>query len=553
MNRAITFFCFVLPPFLSVAQWSDFDNFLPALIAEAGIPGLSIAVIDEGAIVYSGAFGLRSVDTGEAVDEQTIFDAASLSKPLFAYGVMKLVEEGQFDLDKPLYKYSPYPDIESDERYKAITGRMVLSHTSGFPNWRRGELKLLFTPGERYSYSGEGFVYLMKVIEKITGEPLDDWIHQSVMIPLSMKRSSYIWQSAFDNNYAIPHGTGMETYQKCKPQEGNTAYSLQTTALDFARFIQGAMQGDLLGASTTEMMFTRQVQASESAWEEGPLSKSIGWALGWGTQESEEGQYFWQWGDNGAFKGFVMLDPAKKRSVVYFANSTLGLTIAPVICERVFGHKHPVFPWLDYGTYDAPVHQLRRAILGIGLDKALKPFMDRNGKHQDTLLISESEMNGLGYFFLSKKRHQEAKQIFRLNTLAFPYSSNVYDSYGEACLKSGDRKGAAEFYARAATMNPDNEVAKKIAQQLIEPPGGNVTFILEGYSNAKTVSLAGAFNGWSDWKNLMHRRNGTWVTHIDLDPGKYQYKFIVDGVWILDPGNPRTVYEESHNSVVEVK
>ena len=102
-------------------------------------------------------------------------------------------------------------------------------------------------------------------------------------------------------------------------------------------------------------------------------------------------------------------------------------------------------------------------------------------------------------------------------------------------------------------MNPGNEVAASIARQLAGPMAGDVTFTLEGSPDARVVSLAGSFNGWSEWKNLMLRRNGVWTCKLDLAPGTYQYKFVVDGVWILDPANPESVYEGNHNSVLEVE
>lgn len=553
MIKTLLQLTFVALPVLLHAQWKELDEFLPTLIEEANIPGLSIAILDQGKIAYVGSFGYRSVDTQETVDAETVFDAASLSKPLFAYGVMKLVEAGKFDLDRPLYKYLPYPDAAADDRYTSITGRMVLSHTTGFPNWRRGELKILFDPGERYSYSGEGFVYLMKVIEKLTGQSLDDWVSGLLFEPLGLERSSYVWQERFNDNYALPHGNLKQTFKKRKPEEGNTAYSLQTTAKDYARFLQAVMNNEALKKASTQLMLTRQINVPEKNWSAGPLSKSIGWALGWGTEKTKRSQYFWQWGDNGPFKGFVMFDPAAKRGVVYFANSSEGLTIAPAICERVFGEAHPVFSWLNYGTYNQAVKQLEKKILETGFAQAIPSFMDKNGKHQDTLQISERDMNALGYRMMSRGRYQDAKQILGMNLQAFPKSANVYDSYGEICLRSGDWKGAAKYYAQAAKMDANNTPAKSIAQQLTQPAEGNNTFTLDAYSNARLVSVAGEFNGWQELGHIMQRRNGVWTTKIKLDPGTYEYKFVVDGVWIVDPANPKHVYEGNHNSVIEVK
>jgi hypothetical protein len=149
----------------------DMDNYLKAQMDSFGLPGLSMALINDAKIVYSRTFGVTNVDTKEKVTEETLFDAGSMSKTPFTYLVMKMVEKGILNLDQPLYTYLPYPDIAYDDRYKLITARMVLSHTSGFPNWRffnkDNKLDIKFTPGTQYLYSGEGFEYLAKMTFRI--------------------------------------------------------------------------------------------------------------------------------------------------------------------------------------------------------------------------------------------------------------------------------------------------------------------------------------------------------------------------------------------------
>src|SRR5690606_33606031 len=138
--------------------------FLKSRMDSLNIPGLSIAVINDSKVVYHNTFGFANVEKKLPVTDKTIFEAASISKSEFAFFVMQFVEEGKLDLDKPLYEYLPYQDIANDERYKKITARMVLSHRSGFPNWRENEddkkLKIKFDPGTDYEYSGEGYQYL---------------------------------------------------------------------------------------------------------------------------------------------------------------------------------------------------------------------------------------------------------------------------------------------------------------------------------------------------------------------------------------------------------
>ena len=165
---------------------------LPGLLEQANIPGLSIAVIRNGELFWSGAFGVKSLETNEPVDTQTIFEAASLSKPVFAYAVLRLAERGEFDLDTPLADHLPYERLEHEARYRQITARIVMSHSTGLPNWGGDRLDLNFDPGTAFNYSGEGFVYLQKTIEHLTGLTLDEVARREVFEPLGMTRSSYL-------------------------------------------------------------------------------------------------------------------------------------------------------------------------------------------------------------------------------------------------------------------------------------------------------------------------------------------------------------------------
>ena len=186
------------------------------LIRDAQVPGLSMAVIRNGGIETLTAAGVRNVHDGVPIDQQTIFDAASLSKPIFAYAVLQLIDAGALTLDTPLARHVPNY-VADDPRAGTITVRHVLSHSSGLPNWRTVDLplKTYFQPGERFSYSGEGFVWLQRVVEAITGDPIDVLLHRLVFEPLEMRRSSFVWQSAFD---ADPHDAALVPDLKKKTQ-----------------------------------------------------------------------------------------------------------------------------------------------------------------------------------------------------------------------------------------------------------------------------------------------------------------------------------------------
>lgn len=193
------------------------------LMNTAEVPGLSIATIHDGKIGWIGWFGVKDTKTAERVDTQTIFPAASLSKVVFAYGALKLVDEGKLDLDAPLSKYFP-AYVEQDDRVNLITARHVLTHRTGFPNWRPPGKPLVihFKPGERYSYSGEGFVYLQRAVEKITGQPLDQFMQMAVFGPLEMTNSSYLWQEKFEAHAVAGH---TESGISSKDEEADGSHS----------------------------------------------------------------------------------------------------------------------------------------------------------------------------------------------------------------------------------------------------------------------------------------------------------------------------------------
>ncbi|GAB3948721.1 hypothetical protein GCM10028805_23800 [Spirosoma harenae] len=320
----------------------QFDSFIAQLMKRDTIPGLSIAIIRQNKLVYHKGYGLTRDDSTQHVTANTIFEAASLTKPVFAYAVLQLVEQGLLDLDKPLYEYLPYPDVASDERYKKITARLVLSHRSGFPNWRKNrrsaELAMVRMPGERFGYSGEGFVYLQKVVEKITGKPTNELMEERVLRPLGMTNSGFVWKASFDNHVALPHYGQGNVGEKYKPEHANMAYSLQTSADDYARFLQAILTPTGLTSATVDKMLSPQTQLP-TRFSGDLLSTNLFWGLGFGLEKVADDTYFWHWGDNGAFKCYVTANRARKDAVVYFTNSTTGLQLISDITGQIMGYQ----------------------------------------------------------------------------------------------------------------------------------------------------------------------------------------------------------------------
>jgi CubicO group peptidase (beta-lactamase class C family) len=325
-----------------------------ALITAAAVPGLSMAAIHSGDPPTLTVAGVRNAASGLPVDTQTIFDAASLSKPVFAYAVLQLVDAGVVSLDTPLAQLWPNY-VAGDPRAAAITVRHVLSHSSGLPNWRSADvpLRTYFAPGERFSYSGEGFVWLQHAIEAATGEAIDALLRRLVFEPLQMLRSSYLWEPAFDADYADPHDATRVPDAKKKPTAVNTAASLQTTADDYARFLQAVLSGTRLQPQTARLWLTPQVPLRHRCVQclAGNLPEAdigLAWGLGWGL-EPRSGTFF-QWGDNdrGRFKAFAIGSLQQGTACVVFSNGFNGMAIMPELIAETFPGPHPAFAWLNY-------------------------------------------------------------------------------------------------------------------------------------------------------------------------------------------------------------
>ncbi len=451
---------------------SNLEIAIPQIMEKATVPGLSIAVIRDGELIWTKGFGVKNLETKDPVTNETVYEAASFSKPVYAYAVLKLVERGQLNLDKPLYEYVSDDYIEQnylgrkidDERFRKITARMVLTHTPGFPNWRgRDSLKINFEPGEKFSYSGEGFGYLQKVVEKISGLSLNDFMKKEVFDPLGMTSSSYIWQESYEKNTASPHNMMQEVAKKGKPQRGHAAASLHTGAADFAKFIMAIMNHTGLQSSIIDSMLTPQVIVDPED------TKKVVWGLGVGLQKTLHGISYWHWGDNGNFKCFFVAFPQQKIGIVYFTNSNFGLAVRKQIVELAIGGQHPALNsqlLTGYGDVDSPRMEFTRTLIKDGMDAAIENYHHLRKTLAAKDIMPEYALNSIGYEFMRKKQYQDAIKIFKLNVEAYPEAFNVYDSLGEAYMKNGDKELAITNYEKSLALNPENENGRKMLEKL---------------------------------------------------------------------------------------
>jgi CubicO group peptidase (beta-lactamase class C family)/GNAT superfamily N-acetyltransferase len=300
----------------------DLVAMVAELLDEHGTSGTAVGMV-------GGADGKRIVTAGSRgdgrgpVEDDTLFAAASLTKPVFAAGVMALVDGGTLELDRPLSMYLPEPYLADDERAASITARMALSHTTGFPNWREGPLYLRWPPGTRWGYSGEGFSYLQQVVERLTGAPVAHYLSDAVLRPLGMADSTFVWPEPDEPRLAIGHNRDGEARSPFRPSPAKAAAGgLFTTAPDYLRFLDHCLVHE-------QRMFEQQARIDEE----------LAWGLGWGVEIGVGA--VWQWGNDPGYKNFVIGRPAAGQGIVVFTNGDRGADVYAEVVRTLLPGAHP--------------------------------------------------------------------------------------------------------------------------------------------------------------------------------------------------------------------
>lgn len=291
---------------------------------------------------------------------ETVFQAASLSKPLFAYIVTKMATERLIDLDKPILDYIEEDRFSSKEIEwaKVLTARVILAHKSGLPNWAvspsseqwpNSPLSFKFKPDSAFSYSGEGFALLQKAIEKIKGQSLQQIATKEVFIPLNMNSSSYEWgrEDIPSLNYNIIAADGFnskgENRGKGRHPRASCAYTLRTTAADYSLFLEALIAGIGLEPQYHKEIFSPIIKAVRYSDRERICDNSIFWGLGLGVEKNSElGNIYFHWGDNGNFKALFLIVPEQGTHLVYLTNSARGHSMIDEITPLFFGNQQPL-------------------------------------------------------------------------------------------------------------------------------------------------------------------------------------------------------------------
>jgi CubicO group peptidase (beta-lactamase class C family) len=336
---------------------------IPPLIERARVPGLSVALIHGARIVWSEGFGVKRAGKPEPVTAETVFEAASLSKPAFAYVFLRFCEDRKIGLDDPLMGFLPKPFVRDEPRLAKITPRRVLSHTSGLPHTRPPgtPIRLRFDPGERFAYSATGFEYLQTVLEHLAGETLGPFMKRRLLEPFGMRDSNFGWLPRYEKQAAQGHwedgrpglsgngrylaGTDEERarlrQEYPEARYPSAAAGLYTTAADYARFMIEIIQPSRMDSSHLSERMSREMLRPQVH-----VASGIDWGLGWGLERTKAGGAFWHWGDWGCYRNFAIAYPQQKLGVVVLTNSFNGPEAYRKIVPQALGGSHPALAWV---------------------------------------------------------------------------------------------------------------------------------------------------------------------------------------------------------------
>lgn len=353
---------------LDQAALGKIEQLVPRLMRETAVPAVSLAIVSDGRLALQRAFGAKEAGIGQSVDETTVFEAASVSKTVFAYVVLKLCERRTLGLDTPLSTYTKKRFFDGDPRLEQVTARHALSHSTGFPEWRSGSPSMKFNsnPGARFHYSGEGYFYLQSVVSEVAGRTLaapcgryeadfevcatdfDEFMRRSLLDPLGMTSSGYVWDNRFESRAARPHDVQGRPLPWKKPNAADVARygaagELRTTAGDYAKFLLAVLNLPAGDAFLSAMMRNEMVRPQVKLDPAEKIDGADSWALGWAVQERPTGNVILHSGGQSGFRSLTMASIERKSGFVIFTNSdnggricfdaTLGQLLTPLLAS----------------------------------------------------------------------------------------------------------------------------------------------------------------------------------------------------------------------------
>jgi CubicO group peptidase (beta-lactamase class C family) len=344
----LVIFCLIFISHTAQAQINYKENLnyqenIVSWMAEYDVPAVGIGIIENGEISYLYVFG--ELQEGIPAPENTIFNIASITKTVVTMLTLKLVEAGDWSLDEPLFHYWIDPDVVNDSLHKKLTTRHVLTHQTGFVNWRWNhptkKLTFDFEPGTNYQYSGEGFEYLRHALEKKFGKSLDKLADSLIFKPLLMTDTRFSWDKGMDESrFAVWHNQEGHKYNISYKTGLCAADDLLTTIEDYCKLGIFIIDGAGLSSTLYNEMVSPQSNNREFK------AQGLGWSIIKGLPDDEYAIY--HSGSDYGVKTIAFFLPKSRRGLVIFTNGDNGFSVINKIIKNTFDIGNNIYDNMYY-------------------------------------------------------------------------------------------------------------------------------------------------------------------------------------------------------------
>jgi CubicO group peptidase (beta-lactamase class C family) len=459
----------------------ELDAVLQEIVARWRIPGMAVGIVQGDEVIHAKGFGVQSLETQTPVTVDSIFCTASVSKCFVATAVMQLVECGKINLDAPLVNYLPYFQMD-DERYRQITIRQMLSHTSGMPDMEEGEydeflshpewddgaaeryvrglrgMKLIADPGERFSYSNIAYNVLGDLIAKASVKSFETYMREQILIPAGMPNSTFLLADVPFDRLAVPHLRSPEV--KVSPiypyhRADAPASFLHSTVLDMCHWGIANLKRNLLSSANYDLMWT---PVAERGYSRPSMCEEVG--LGWTLGHYKDVRTVSHGGMGFGWTDFLLILPEKDYAAVVLCNeeSFARTRTIRAIADAILGQ----IPQANAVSWMVPISQ---SLAVGGIQSAYKCYTELKGDEKEEYYFDEDDLINLSLQLVSSGKIDMAIEVLGLNIHAYPEYIESYLEQAKLYLKKGKNGLSEKVLQKALSIEPENDVASNLLEK----------------------------------------------------------------------------------------